>query len=152
MPLGCLKFKGEGSETSSIFFPKKKLIIQFIFFSFNLLCISHSNLLLLLYRLKWISSHHIPKKDGETILIPVVCVKWQKYPCQVMGDRSGNIRWWDVKTKQSSSFNTHRESIRRIKFSLVVPGDRSHGRIVVLFNDYTFSVFDLVSKFFFFTK
>lgn len=63
-----------------------------------------------------------------------------------MGDRSGNIRWWDVTTGQSSSFNTHREGIRRIKFSPVVPGDRSRGRIAVLFYDNTFSVFDLVSE------
>ena len=63
-----------------------------------------------------------------------------------MGDRLGNIRWWDVTTGQSSSFNTHREGIRRIKFSPVVPGDRSLGRIAVLFNDNTFSVFDLVSE------
>lgn len=63
-----------------------------------------------------------------------------------MGDRSGNIRWWDVTTGQSSSFNTHRDGIRRIKFSPVVPGDRSRGRIAVLFYDNTFSVFDLVSE------
>lgn len=63
-----------------------------------------------------------------------------------MGDGSGNIRWWDVTTGQSSSFNTHREGIRRIKFSPVVPGDRSRGRIAVLFNNNTFSVFDLVSE------
>lgn len=62
-----------------------------------------------------------------------------------MGDRSGNIRWWDVTTGQSSSFNTHREGIRRIKFSPVVAGDRSRGRIAVLFYDNTFSIFDLVS-------
>lgn len=62
-----------------------------------------------------------------------------------MGDRSGNIRWWDVTTGQSSSFNTHREGIRRIKFSPVVAGDRTRGRIAVLFYDNTFSVFDLVS-------
>lgn len=62
-----------------------------------------------------------------------------------MGDRSGNIRWWDVITGHSSSFNTHREGIRRIKFSPVVPGDRSRGRVAVLFYDNTFSVFDLVS-------
>lgn len=62
-----------------------------------------------------------------------------------MGDRSGNIRWWDVTTGYSSSFNTHREGIRRIKFSPVVAGDRSRGRIAVLFYDNTFSVFDLVS-------
>lgn len=65
---------------------------------------------------------------------------------QVMGDRSGNIRWWDVTTGQSSSFNTHRDGIRRIKFSPVVPGDRSRGRIAVLFYDNTFSVFDLVRE------
>lgn len=63
---------------------------------------------------------------------------------QVMGDRSGSIRWWDVTTGHSSSFNTHREGIRRIKFSPVVPGDRSRGRIGVLFYDNTFSVYDLV--------
>ena len=69
---------------------------------------------------------------------------------QVMGDRSGNIRWWDVTTGHSSSFNTHREGIRRIKFSPVVPGDHSRGRIAVLFYDNTFSVFDLVSFFYLF--
>lgn len=62
-----------------------------------------------------------------------------------MGDRSGNIRWWDITSGQSSSFNTHREGIRRIKFSPVVAGDHSRGRIAVLFYDNTFSVFDLVS-------
>jgi WD40 repeat protein len=62
-----------------------------------------------------------------------------------MGDRSGNIRWWDVTSGLSSSFSTHREGIRRIKFSPVVHGDRSRGRIAVLFYDNTFSIFDLVS-------
>ncbi|XVF04021.1 hypothetical protein REPUB_Repub05bG0044600 [Reevesia pubescens] len=46
---------------------------------------------------------------------------------KVMGDRSGNIRWWDVTTGHSSSFNTHREGIRRIKFSPIVAGDHSRG-------------------------
>ncbi|KAL8206256.1 hypothetical protein R6Q57_009807 [Mikania cordata] len=69
-----------------------------------------------------------------------------RIPHVVMGDRVGNVRWWDVITGQSSSFNTHREGIRRIKFSPVVPGDRSLGRIAVLFNDNTFSVFDLDSQ------
>ncbi|KAF2310619.1 hypothetical protein GH714_015563 [Hevea brasiliensis] len=50
-------------------------------------------------------------------------------------------------TGHSSSFNTHREGIRRIKFSPIVPGDRSRGRIAVLFYDNTFSVFDLNLKF-----
>ncbi|MBA0845560.1 hypothetical protein Goarm_023167 [Gossypium armourianum] len=68
-----------------------------------------------------------------------------RLPHVVMGDRSGNIRWWDVTTGQSSSFNTYREGVRRIKFSPVVAGDRSRGRIAVLFNDNTFSVFDLDS-------
>ncbi|KAI7739822.1 hypothetical protein M8C21_024287, partial [Ambrosia artemisiifolia] len=66
-----------------------------------------------------------------------------RIPHVVMGDRLGNVRWWDVTTGQSSSFSTHRDGIRRIKFSPVVPGDRSLGRIAVLFNDNTFSVFDL---------
>lgn len=69
-----------------------------------------------------------------------------KLDFQVMGDRMGNIRWWDVTTGHSSSFNTHRDGIRRIKFSPVVQGDHSRGRIAVLFYDNTFSVFDLVSK------
>lgn len=63
-----------------------------------------------------------------------------------MGDRLGNIRWWDVTTGLSSSFNTHKEGIRRIKFSPVVSGDCSRGRIAVLFYDNTFSIFDLVSS------
>lgn len=61
-----------------------------------------------------------------------------------MGDRTGSIRWWDVVTGHSSAFNTHREGIRRIRFSPFVPGDQSRGRIAVLFYDNTFSVFDLV--------
>lgn len=68
-----------------------------------------------------------------------------RLPHVVMGDRSGNIRWWDVTSGVSSSFNTHREGIRRIKFSPVVAGDRSRGRIAVLFYDNTFSLFDLDS-------
>ncbi|PPD69792.1 hypothetical protein GOBAR_DD33332 [Gossypium barbadense] len=81
---------------------------------------------------------------------PTAClmlyVSYLNYCIQlVMGDRSGNIRWWDVTTGQSSSFNTYREGVRRIKFSPVVAGDRSRGRVAVLFNDNTFSVFDLVS-------
>lgn len=67
-----------------------------------------------------------------------------KFTFQVMGDRIGNIRWWDVTTGQSSYFNTHKDGIRRIKFSPVVPGDHSRGRIAVLFYDNTFSVFELV--------
>ncbi|XP_076929183.1 uncharacterized protein LOC143593436 [Bidens hawaiensis] len=69
-----------------------------------------------------------------------------RIPHVVMGDKLGNVRWWDVTTGQSSSFSTHREGIRRIKFSPVVPGDRSLGRIAVLFNDNIFSVFDLDSQ------
>ncbi|KAK8471233.1 hypothetical protein PHAVU_003G167101 [Phaseolus vulgaris] len=68
-----------------------------------------------------------------------------RLPHVVMGDRTGSIRWWDVVTGHSSSFNTHREGIRRIKFSPFVPGDQSRGRIAVLFYDNTFSVFDLDS-------
>lgn len=90
------------------------------------------------YKPKWPASSLV-SSDG-----PVRAMAY-RLPHVVMGDRSGNIRWWDVTTGQSSSFNTHREGIRRIKFSPVVPGDRSRGRIAVLFNDNTFSVFDLDS-------
>ncbi|KAJ0752006.1 putative transcription factor WD40-like family [Helianthus annuus] len=90
------------------------------------------------FKPKWPSTSHIAA-DG---LVRAMAYRW---PHVVMGDRSGNIRWWDVTTGQSSSFNTHREGIRRIKFSPVVPGDRSRGRIAVLFNDNTFAVFDLDS-------
>ncbi|KAG9156626.1 hypothetical protein Leryth_006611 [Lithospermum erythrorhizon] len=88
------------------------------------------------FRPKWPSSSFVPS-DG------LVTAMAYRLPHVVMGDRSGNIRWWDVTTGQSSSFNTHREGIRRIKFSPVVPGDRSRGRIAVLFYDNTFSVYDL---------
>ncbi|KAF3624472.1 Transducin family protein / WD-40 repeat family protein isoform 2 [Capsicum annuum] len=87
---------------------------------------------------KWPSSSFVSSEGLVTAMA-------YRLPHVVMGDRSGNIRWWDVTTGQSSSFNTHREGIRRIKFSPVVLGDRSRGRIAVLFYDNTFSVFDLDS-------
>lgn len=90
------------------------------------------------FRPKWPTSTFV-SSDG------LITAMAYRLPHVVMGDRSGNIRWWDVTTGQSSSFNTHREGIRRIKFSPVVPGDRSRGRIAVLFYDNTFSVFDLDS-------
>ncbi|KAK9073807.1 hypothetical protein SSX86_006401 [Deinandra increscens subsp. villosa] len=90
------------------------------------------------FKPKWPATSHV-SADG------LVGAMAFRLPHVVMGDRSGNIRWWDVTTGQSSSFNTHREGIRRIKFSPVVPGDRSRGRIAVLFNDNTFAVFDLDS-------
>ncbi|XP_078428005.1 transducin family protein / WD-40 repeat family protein isoform X2 [Wolffia australiana] len=88
------------------------------------------------FRPKWPSSPFV-STDG------MISAMAYRLPHVVMGDRSGNIRWWDVKTGFSSSFNTYREGIRRIKFSPVVSGDRSRGRIAVLFNDNTFSVYDL---------
>ncbi|KAK6941674.1 hypothetical protein RJ641_027051 [Dillenia turbinata] len=90
------------------------------------------------FRPKWPSSSFV-SSDG------LITAMAYRLPHVVMGDRSGNIRWWDVTTGHSSSFNTHREGIRRIKFSTVVPGDHSRGRIAVLFYDNTFSVFDLDS-------
>ncbi|KAE7998910.1 hypothetical protein FH972_003405 [Carpinus fangiana] len=91
------------------------------------------------FRPKWPSSSFV-SSDG------LITAMAYRLPHVVMGDRSGNIRWWDVTTGYSSSFNTHREGIRRIKFSPVVAGDRSRGRIAVLFYDNTFSVFDLDSQ------
>ncbi|RVX11120.1 hypothetical protein CK203_013178 [Vitis vinifera] len=91
------------------------------------------------FRPKWPSSSFV-SSDG------LITAMAYRVPHVVMGDRSGNIRWWDVTTGQSSSFNTHREGIRRIKFSPVVAGDRSRGRIAVLFYDNTFSIFDLDSQ------
>ncbi|CAA6672652.1 unnamed protein product [Spirodela intermedia] len=88
------------------------------------------------FRPKWPSSSFV-STDG------LVTAMAYRLPHVVMGDRSGNIRWWDVTTGLSSSFNTYREGIRRIKFSPVVTGDRSRGRVAVLFNDNTFSVYDL---------
>jgi len=64
---------------------------------------------------------------------------------QVMGDRTGSIRWWDVVTGLSSSFSTRRGPVRRIKFAPVRIGDSTRGRIAVLFNDHSFAVYDLVS-------
>ncbi|CAK9170951.1 unnamed protein product [Ilex paraguariensis] len=90
------------------------------------------------FRPKWPSSSFV-SSDG------LITAMAYRMPHVVMGDRSGNIRWWDVTTGQSSSFNTHREGIRRIKFSPVVAGDSSRGRIAVLFYDNTFAVYDLDS-------
>ncbi|XVF34628.1 hypothetical protein REPUB_Repub18cG0075300 [Reevesia pubescens] len=91
------------------------------------------------FRPKWPSSSSFVSSDG------LITSMAYRLPHVVMGDRSGNIRWWDVTTGHSSSFNTHREGIRRIKFSPIVAGDHSRGRIAVLFYDNTFSVFDLDS-------
>ncbi|KAK8931167.1 hypothetical protein KSP39_PZI016202 [Platanthera zijinensis] len=88
------------------------------------------------FRPKWPSSS-FASSDG------LVTAMAYRLPHVVMGDRLGNICWWDVTTGLSSSFNAHREGIRRIKFSPVVPGDRSRGRIAVLFYDNTFSILDL---------
>ncbi|KAK9706192.1 hypothetical protein RND81_07G110100 [Saponaria officinalis] len=90
------------------------------------------------FRPKWPSTSFV-SSDG------LITAMAYRLPHVVMGDRSGNIRWWDVTTGQSSSFNTHREGIRRIKFSPVVAGDKSRGRVAVLFYDNTFSVYDLDS-------
>ncbi|KAI9125672.1 hypothetical protein K1719_003090 [Acacia pycnantha] len=90
------------------------------------------------FRPKWPSSSFI-SSDG------LITAMAYRLPHVVMGDRIGNIRWWDVTTGQSSYFNTHRDGVRRIKFSPFVPGDHSRGRIAVLFYDNTFSVFDLDS-------
>lgn len=91
------------------------------------------------FRPKWPSSSFVLSEGLITAMA-------YRLPHVVMGDRSGNIRWWDVTTGHSSSFSTHREGIRRIKFSPVVAGDRSRGRVAVLFYDNTFSVFDLDSQ------
>nr|XP_009381634.1 PREDICTED: WD repeat-containing protein 11 isoform X1 [Musa acuminata subsp. malaccensis] len=91
------------------------------------------------FRPKWPSTS-FASSDG------LITAMAYRLPHVVMGDRLGNIRWWDVTTGLSSSFNTHREGIRRIKFSPVVPGDNSRGRIAVLFYDNTFSIFDLDSS------
>ncbi|ERN03720.1 WD repeat-containing protein 11 [Amborella trichopoda] len=88
------------------------------------------------FRPKWPSSSFV-SSDG------LVSAMAYRLPHVVLGDRSGNIRWWDVTTGLSSSFNTHREGIRRIKFSPVVASDHSRGRVAVLFYDNTFSIFDL---------
>ncbi|KAF7806409.1 WD repeat-containing protein 11 isoform X1 [Senna tora] len=90
------------------------------------------------FRPKWPTSSFV-SSDGLTTAMAY------RLPHVVMGDRIGNIRWWDVTTGHSSSFNTHREGILRIKFSPFVPGDCSRGRVAVLFYDSTFSVFDLDS-------
>ncbi|MBA0764375.1 hypothetical protein Gotri_013731 [Gossypium trilobum] len=93
------------------------------------------------FRPKWPSSSFV-SSDG---LITAMAYRLPHVVRIVMGDRSGVVRWWDVTTGHSSSFNTHREGIRRIKFSPSVAGDHSRGRIAVLFYDNTFSVFDLDS-------
>lgn len=90
------------------------------------------------FRPKWPSTSFV-SSDG------LVTAMAYRLPHVVMGDRSGNLRWWDVTTGHSSSFNTHRDGIRRIKFSPVVVGDRSRGRIAVLFYDNTFAIYDLDS-------
>ncbi|CAM6125774.1 unnamed protein product [Calypogeia fissa] len=86
-----------------------------------------------------------PKWPAASFVSADVLVTAMAYrmPHVVMGDRIGNIRWWDVTSGLSSLFNTHHGGIRRIKFAPVTLGDPSRGRIAVLFNDHTFAVYDL---------
>ncbi|BFI33782.1 hypothetical protein AXG93_59s1230 [Marchantia polymorpha subsp. ruderalis] len=86
-----------------------------------------------------------PKWPAASFVSSDVLVTAMAYrmPHVVMGDRMGNIRWWDVTSGLSSLFNTHRGGVRRIKFAPVTLGDPSRGRIAVLFNDHTFAVYDL---------
>lgn len=88
------------------------------------------------FRPKWPSSSFA----SSDVLVTAMAFRM---PHVVMGDRQGNIRWWDVTSGLSSSFNSHKGGIRRIKFAPVVLGDDSRGRVAVLFNDNTFSIFDL---------
>ncbi|GBG86177.1 hypothetical protein CBR_g41081 [Chara braunii] len=96
-----------------------------------------------------------PKWPAASFVPPDVLVTAMAYrlPHVVMGDRGGNLRAWDVSTGQSSTFNTHRGGIRRIKFAPSVPSTASSslhssgggewGRVAVLFNDHTFTMYDL---------
>ncbi|KAJ7557212.1 hypothetical protein O6H91_05G117000 [Diphasiastrum complanatum] len=86
-----------------------------------------------------------PKWPVASFVSPDILVTAMAYriPHVVMGDRLGNLRWWDVTTGFSSWFNTHKGGIRRIKFAPVCGGDEIRGRIAVLFNDNTFVIYDL---------
>ncbi|KAI5069331.1 hypothetical protein GOP47_0015632 [Adiantum capillus-veneris] len=86
-----------------------------------------------------------PKWPSATFVSADVLVTAMAYrtPHVVMGDRSGNIRWWDVTSGLSSTFNSHRGGVRRIKFAPVVVGDQTRGRVAVLFNDHTYAIYDL---------
>ncbi|XP_048608744.1 WD repeat-containing protein 11 isoform X2 [Brassica napus] len=68
-----------------------------------------------------------------------------RVPHVVTGDKLGNIRWWDVTSGNSSSFNTCKEGIKKIKFSPIYHDSISRGRIFVLFFDNTFSFYDIDS-------
>ncbi|KAL9685127.1 hypothetical protein QQ045_022574 [Rhodiola kirilowii] len=91
------------------------------------------------FRPKWPSSSFVSMDGSITAMA-------YRLPHVVIGYKSGNIRWWDVVTGSSSSFNTHRDGIKSIMFSPVVAGDHSRGRISVLFYDNTFTVYDLDSQ------
>ncbi|KAG7637551.1 WD40-repeat-containing domain superfamily [Arabidopsis thaliana x Arabidopsis arenosa] len=90
------------------------------------------------FRPKWPASSFI-STDG------LITAMAYRLPHVVTGDKLGNIRWWDVVSGNSSSFNTCKEGIKKIKFSPVFSGDISRGRITVLFYDNTFSIYDLDS-------
>ncbi|MCO5563310.1 hypothetical protein L7F22_016950 [Adiantum nelumboides] len=88
------------------------------------------------FRPKWPSASFV----SADVLVTAMAYRT---PHVVMGDRSGNIRWWDVASGLSSTFNSHRGGVRRIKFAPVVLGDQTRGRVAVLFNDHTYAVYDL---------
>lgn len=88
------------------------------------------------FRPKWPSASFV----SADVLVTAMAYRT---PHVVMGDRAGNIRWWDVTSGHSSTFNSHRGGIRRIKFAPVIAGDQTRGRVAVLFNDHTFAIYDL---------
>ncbi|KAH7442491.1 hypothetical protein KP509_03G091500 [Ceratopteris richardii] len=88
------------------------------------------------FRPKWPSASFV----SADVLVTAMAYRT---PHVVMGDRSGNIRWWDVSSGLSSTFNSHRGGVRRIKFAPVAVGDQTRGRVAALFNDHTFGIYDL---------
>ncbi|KAJ4872030.1 Transducin family protein / WD-40 repeat family protein [Raphanus sativus] len=89
------------------------------------------------FRPKWAEASNFNTFDG------LITAMAYRVPHVVTGDKLGNIRWWNVTSGNSSSFNTCKEGIKKIKFSPIYPDSISRGRIFVVFFDNTISFYDI---------
>lgn len=64
---------------------------------------------------------------------------------QVLGDRTGVLRWWDVTRGHCEQRHLpQRGAVRRICFSPCVVAPQRYGRVAVLFQDHSLVFVDLV--------
>ncbi|CAI5534773.1 unnamed protein product [Closterium sp. Naga37s-1] len=86
-----------------------------------------------------------PKWPSASFVAVDVLVTAMAYrtPVVALGDKAGVLRWWDVASGAAGTHALNRGAIRRLRFAPTLVNSSSCGRIAVMFNDYTFALFDL---------